>query len=364
MTNDKPRVSPTVEGYTAENSRITESERQKQLTELEIINRERAINEREIIAQGSFRIGRTGKQLIICEILAAAATFVAIAYILSAIIPYIMSILFSAEALISTAFVVVIYILLMTVLVDLIRGGSEYKYTANQREFSFSRNNGKGAVAHFFYKDVLSVDYCPHKFLWFDNGFYVTIETKSGFFTYKYVFPRFRHRIAEKNLPFEVIREQIAEKQNLPEQQSVRLGLSGKKTALTLGLALLCILLGALPIIMQMPLYYIVALAEIAIFGIILCIRQIIKGEVYRYRSDNQEFLIRQADGAGKTTQIKFTEVQDIVYKRRLFGAVVRIKTGSKTLKFRYIYPKPSQRKLLCETPFAVFARNGDTNER
>ena len=69
--------------------------------------------------------------------------------------------------------------------------------------------------------------------MWFDNGFYVTIETKSGFFTYKYVFPRFRHRIAEKNLPFEIIREQIAEKPKLPEQQSVRLAMSAKKTAVT-----------------------------------------------------------------------------------------------------------------------------------
>ena len=52
MPNEKPRLSPTVEGYAAENLRITESEREKQLTELEIINRERAKNEREIIAKG------------------------------------------------------------------------------------------------------------------------------------------------------------------------------------------------------------------------------------------------------------------------------------------------------------------------
>ncbi|MGN0669141.1 MAG: hypothetical protein ACI4JZ_01205 [Oscillospiraceae bacterium] len=362
MLNERPRVSPTVEGYNAENARITESERAKELTELEKINRERAINEREIIAQGSFLIGRKGKPLFFCEILAVAATLVAIAYILS-IIPIIYMVPFTYE-LIELAIFAVIYILLMTVLVDLIRGGNEYKYQANQREFSFSRKNGKGAVAHFFYKDVLSVDYCPHKFLWFDNGYYVSIETKSGFFTYKYVFPRFRHPIAEKNLPFEVIREQIAEKPKLPEQQSVRLALSAKKTAVMLGLALLCILFGALPAIICFPLYYIVALEEIALVGIIPCILTIIKGEVYRYRSDNQEFVLRQADGVGKTTRIKFSEVQDIVYKRRLFGAVVLIKTQSKTLKFRYVYPKPFQMKLLCETPFAVFEKNGGQNER
>ena len=74
MTNDKPRVSPTVEGYTAESARITESEREKQLTELEKINRERAINEKEIIAQGSFYIAKSGISQKICAVLAALAT--------------------------------------------------------------------------------------------------------------------------------------------------------------------------------------------------------------------------------------------------------------------------------------------------
>ena len=362
MPNEYPRLSPTVEGYTAENARIAESERQQHLTELEKINRERAINEREIIGQGTFLIGRTGVPVAVCQILATAATLVAIAYILS-IIPVIYMVPFT-YALVKLAIYAVIYILLMTVLIDLIRGGNEYKYTANQREFSFSRKNGKGAVAHFFYKDILSVDYCPHKFLWFDNGYYVTIETKSGFFTYQYVFPRFRHPIAEKNLPFEVIREQIAEKPKLPEQQSVRLALSKKKTALMLILAAACAFVFALPAIIRFLTYYIVVMYALAIFGIFLCIRQILKGEVYRYRSDNQEFVIRRADGAGKTTRIKFTEAQKIVYKRGLFGAAVLIKTSEKTLKFRYVYPKPFQMKLLCETPFGVFEKNGGRNER
>lgn len=359
MPNEYPRLSPTVEGYAAENARITESEREKKLTELEIINRERAINEREIIGQGSFLIGRTGVPLIVFETLAVVETLATLFYIIPRI-----QYIFSSIVITEIAFAFVVYILLMTVLVDLIRGGNEYKYTANQREFSFSRKNGKGAVAHFFYKDILSVDYCPHKFLWFDNGYYVTIETKSGFFTYKYVFPRFRHPIAEKNLPFEVIREQIAEKPKLPEQQSVRLALSKKKTALMLILAAACAFTFALPAIIRFLTYYIVVMYALAIFGIFLCIRQILKGEVYRYRSDNQEFVIHRADGAGKTTRIKFTEAQKIVYKRGLFGAAVLIKTSEKTLKFRYVYPKPFQMKLLCETPFGVFEKNGGRNER
>lgn len=361
MPNEKPRLSPTVEGYAAENLRITESEREKQLTELEIINRERAKNEREIIAKGSFFIVKSGAAPKICAAAVVPTTLLEIFFLITYIA-------FLPTSLITATYPVIFitlgYIVIMTPIMAYLRSGNEYKYQANQREFSFSRKNGKGGVAHFFYKDILSVDYCPHKFLWFDNGFYVTIETKGGFFTYKYVFPRFRHRIAEKNLPFEIIREQIAEKPKLPEQQSVRLAMSAIKTAVMLGLAVLCILLGALPIITKMQLYYIVAFAEIALVGLIACIVTLIKGELYRYRSDNQEFVIRQANGDGKLTRIKLCEAQGIVYKRGLFGAAVLIKTADKTLKFRYIYPKPFQMKLLCETPFAVFEKNGGKNER
>ena len=145
----------------------------------------------------------------------------------------------------------------------------------------------------------------------------------------------------------------------------MRLALSKKKTAVMLILAAACAFTFALSAMISFPPYQIVVLYAFAVVGIFLCIRQIIKGELYRYRSDNQEFVLRRADGVGKPTRIKFTETQDIVYKRRLFGAVVLIKTQSKTLKFRCVYPKPFQMKLLCETPFAVFERETEkSNER
>lgn len=363
MPNEKPRLSPTIEGYAAENSRITEGERQKELTELEKINLNRALDEKAVIGQGTFLIGRAGKSLLLCEILAAAATLAEISYILS-ILPFFPLIIIS-EQFVIFVIITAIYILFMTPIVDFIRGGAEYKYEANLREFSFSRKKGKGAVAHFFYKDILSVDYCPHKFLWYDNGYYVSIETKSGFFTYKYVFPRFKHWIPAERLPFEVIREQTAENPKLPEQQSARLAPSGKKIALMLGLAALCVLFGAIPIIMDAPLYYIVAMGEIALLGFITSVLQIFKGELYRYRADNREFIIRRADGVGKTVRIRLDEAQDIAYKKRLLGAVVVIKTKDKTLKFKYRFPKVTKRQSLSETPFGVFANlSGGQNER
>lgn len=70
---------------------------------------------------------------------------------------------------------------------------------------------GKGSE-QIIYKDVLSVDYTPTKFLWFVRGYKVEILTTYGIVTYNYIFPRFGHAIPKKDLPFEVIRLNIAEK--------------------------------------------------------------------------------------------------------------------------------------------------------
>ena len=335
----------------------------KPLTELEIINRERAINEREIIAQGSFRIGRTGITVAVCEVLAVVITFASIT-LLPVIIPTCI-IRLMAFGLLGLAIFLAIYFSIMSILLGIMRGSNEYKYQANLREFSFSRKDGKGAVAHFFYKDILSVDYCPYKILWFDSGYYVTIETKSGFFTYKYVFPRFRHSISEGNLPFEIIREQIADKKKLPEQKSVFLALSPKKTAVMLAIiAVTAAMFFVLPQIISAPVYCFVLYYALAVLGVVLCIRKILKGEEYRFRADEEEFVLRRADGVGKPTRIKLNQSHDVVYKQQLFSAAVLVKTQDKIYKFRYIYPALMQMKLLFETPFGVFEKNGGQNER
>lgn len=89
--------------------------------------------------------------------------------------------------------------------------GKLHHYRADGRGF-FVSAKGEGDEAVLF-KDVLSVDYSPTKLLWFINGYKVDILTKERLIHYDYIFPDIRHRIARQNLPFEVIRKNIPEKE-------------------------------------------------------------------------------------------------------------------------------------------------------
>lgn len=66
------------------------------------------------------------------------------------------------------------------------------------------------------YKDVLGVSYTPTTLLLGDRGYNVDIITTYGVIHYDYIFPRFKHSIAAKDLPFEVI------KRNIPNRDDVK----------------------------------------------------------------------------------------------------------------------------------------------
>ena len=85
--------------------------------------------------------------------------------------------------------------------------GTLHSYKADGRAFYVTvRGKGKDQI---LYRDVLSVDYTPTKFLWFDRGYKVDILTTYGTVHYDYIFPYFDHRIIPKNLPFDVIKRNI-----------------------------------------------------------------------------------------------------------------------------------------------------------
>lgn len=85
--------------------------------------------------------------------------------------------------------------------------GKLHTYKADGRGFFVSaKDKGDDTI---LYKDVLSVDYTPTKLLWMINGFKVDILTTYGLIHYDYIFPRISHKIARQNLPFEVIRKNI-----------------------------------------------------------------------------------------------------------------------------------------------------------
>ena len=352
---EKPKLSPTVEGYAAENKRIFKSE--QPLTDMDRIKRSRELDEKEIIAQGSFYMGSSETKYDLW--------FIFVSLLILFNIYIVCSVLIQIDSIFSLplyGFLLADALLITAVCISL-KSGRSYKYSANAREFSFSRKDKKGAVAHFFYKDILSVDYCQHKFLWFDLGYFVAIETKSGFFTYNYNFPRFGHYLETKKLPFETIRERIDPNVNLPEQKSGRLAFSAKKAAVHFAAAAAYLAFGIFSVIKGIHpnytgvvavLQYFVLMPVLAAVGIIYFLRKIMKGDEYRCRADDKEFIVRRADGKGKTVRIPLEEITEIAFKQHLFTAAVNIKTKSKTLKFRYMLPVMFKKTELSETPFGV----------
>lgn len=79
-------------------------------------------------------------------------------------------------------------------------------YKADGRGFYITCREGN---AQIMYKDVISVDYSPTKYLKRDLGYKVVIKTIYGCEVFDYVFPRFNHVIPERDTPFEVIRKNI-----------------------------------------------------------------------------------------------------------------------------------------------------------
>ena len=94
--------------------------------------------------------------------------------------------------------------------------GPLYNYTADGRGF-YMTVKGKGQE-QIFYKDVLSVDYSRTRILWGKRGYNVDILTTYGPIHFDYIFPRFNQSIALKNLPFDIIKRNIRERDDNTSQ--------------------------------------------------------------------------------------------------------------------------------------------------
>ncbi|MCH5196259.1 MAG: hypothetical protein J1F28_06070 [Oscillospiraceae bacterium] len=110
----------------------------------------------------------------------------------------------------SSAAIVVVFMLLPAiveiVLFRYIIRGYACDYTANRVEFCITRKGR--TVMNILYKDAVSVEYRPMKFLWAEQGFHVTIKMKSYSLFFDYVVPR-AMRFHTDNFPFEIIIREI-----------------------------------------------------------------------------------------------------------------------------------------------------------
>ncbi|MCH5204448.1 MAG: hypothetical protein J1F03_06850 [Oscillospiraceae bacterium] len=90
-----------------------------------------------------------------------------------------------------------------------IAGGYTCRYKANNLEFLIYRK-GKGII-NLLYRDAVSVEYRPMKFLWVEQGVHVTIKMKTYSLSFDYVVAPRKYLGRTEEYPFEIIRKKIGE---------------------------------------------------------------------------------------------------------------------------------------------------------
>lgn len=94
-----------------------------------------------------------------------------------------------------------IMLLVCGTILSVLRSGEKYSWSATGREFTVSRKN-RGATI-IFYKEVVTIDYEPLKFLYFfPHGYTVIVRTTRDEYEFKYVFPGTKTSQPFENTPF------------------------------------------------------------------------------------------------------------------------------------------------------------------
>lgn len=189
------KVSPSIDGYSSDMPSVGKNGRVIVPQETYLSSSDgREVSITDIQGQGTFYVEASTRRKVIMLIAAAASAVLAI---LIATTGYTEMLLLGA---------VILFFVPGTIL-NFLRRGTECRYKANGREFVISAKNKPDE--HIYYRDVVGVAYRPFKFLFRQNGYEVSIVTQFGTVKYKYVFPGFGRRIAENDLPFEIIKKNI-----------------------------------------------------------------------------------------------------------------------------------------------------------
>ena len=182
----------------------------------------------EILAQGIFytkpEIKKVTENCIRFTLLIAAVSYVVLYLIEIFVIQYI-----TAPRFLIVIFELSIFLVPETIaLYWCITGtrGILHRYKADGRAFyvtvmgeskvtGIDKITGKEQI---LYKDVVGVAYTPTTLLLGDRGYKVDIITTYGVIHYDYIFPRFKHRISLEDLPFDVIKRNIPNRDDTDQQ--------------------------------------------------------------------------------------------------------------------------------------------------
>lgn len=132
--------------------------------------------------------------------------------VVNILITVVTNIMFIAE-LVLFGLVHIITLFLLPLVIDIllfkiIASGYSCSYKADNLEFVLKRQDK--TLANILYKDAVSVEYKPLKFLWLEQGVRVKITMKNYALNFNYVVPR-KMLSHPENFPFEIIRHKIGE---------------------------------------------------------------------------------------------------------------------------------------------------------
>lgn len=275
-------------------------------------------------------------------------------------------------------FMIFLPLAVLIVLINVILNGYACRYRANNLEFLIYRK-GK-AVLNLLYKDAVSVEYKPMKFLWFNQGFHVIIKMKKYTLDFDYVETSFLKRQHPENFPFEIIKQKIeelnhgktptAEQQELTAQGTMRCAYR-KKTAVLLMIPV--VIIGAYLLIMTfliilsfirngayyMGLVFMWTLMYILPEAVveILLFKYIIRGYDCRYKATETEFTVSRKNDI--IIRVLFKDAVSVEYKPMKFlwveqGLHVFIKTKNNTQSFDYVAPTRRLLRELEDLPFEI----------
>lgn len=203
------KVSPSIDGYSSDMPSVGKNGIIIQPDETYIGEDGRAVSLDDIQGVGMFRAPYPKKVTVILCVAAALLLAWVLYFIFITVVSLptlVYGLFFDAEYDIMLVSAIIAFVVGMVIL-KVARGGDEYRYKANGREFIVSKKNRPDE--HILYRDVKGVSYKPKKFLWFNNGYEAEIVTVYGVVKFGYCYPRFNRPTKKEDLPFEIIKKHI-----------------------------------------------------------------------------------------------------------------------------------------------------------
>lgn len=308
-----------------------------------------------------------------------------------------------------------IWLLICFIALRLIMKGSEYYYKADESKLTIFHGS---QTQDFFYMNIMNVRYEPLMFLKWQRGFVVTVVTRKGTHTFKYIYDNLHAHMVPENTPFYILedraelrketdpdlyfrhmrehqteREEVIEsgKAERPVKYDERLHpanveikpVDEEKFIIAKGtfstphhldkfmlaiVAVICLTsLGIVFIelsrntsMLSMDLLFnlIYGLLGVLIVTVILIgIYRVLSYSEYRYEADSVEFRI--TDPKGSCDAIYYKDVTEVKYlPLKLFGTQrgykVEIITKYRTITYNWLFLKNRKFQKTSETPFKI----------